>query len=98
MNGQVFAFHYGLPVDTSSTLVDGKTFQNVRDLKRILLSDERALARNVASQLAIYATGAPISFSDREAIEQVLDQTAANRWGVRSIIHSIVQSDLFLNK
>ena len=98
MNGQAFAFHYGLPVDTTGTLVDGKTFQDVRDLKRILLSDERALARNVASQLAIYATGAPISFSDREAIEQILDQTAANSWGVRSIIHSIAQSDLFLNK
>ncbi len=98
MNGQAFTFHYGLPVDCAGTLADGKSFQDVRELKQILLRDERSLARNVACQLAIYATGAPISFSDRESIEQILDQASANHWGVRSIIHSIVQSELFLNK
>jgi Protein of unknown function (DUF1592)/Protein of unknown function (DUF1588)/Protein of unknown function (DUF1587)/Protein of unknown function (DUF1585)/Protein of unknown function (DUF1595) len=98
MNGQAFAFHFGLPVDSSGTLADGRRFQDVRELKRILLSDERALARNIACQLAIYATGAPISFSDRASIEHILDRSAAHRWGMRSIIHSIIQSELFLNK
>ncbi len=98
MNGQAFTFHYGLPVDCAGTLADGKSFQNIRDLKRILLRDEKSLARNLACQLAIYATGAPISFSDCESIEQILDQSSSNRWGVRTIIHAIVQSKLFLNK
>jgi hypothetical protein len=98
MNGQAFVFHYGLPVDCAGTLADGRSFQDVRELKRILLRDEKSLARNLVCQLAIYATGAPISFSDRETIEQILDRSFVNRWGVRSIIHSIVQSDLFLNK
>ncbi|MDX1929724.1 MAG: DUF1592 domain-containing protein [Pirellulaceae bacterium] len=98
MNGQAFAFHYGLPVDSSGTLADGRSFQNVRDLKSILLEDERAIARNIACQLAIYATGAPISFSDRASIEQILELTEAKRWGVRSIIHATVQSEIFLSK
>jgi hypothetical protein len=98
MNGQAFTFHYGLPVDCAGTLADGRNFQSVRELKEILLRDEKSLARNLACQLAIYATGAPISFSDREAIEQILDRSSTNRWGVRSLIHSIVQSELFLNK
>ncbi len=98
MNGQAFAFHYGLPVDCTGTLSNGTSFQDVRDLKRILLSDERAIARNVACQLAVYATGAPVSFSDRNIIEEILNQTETDRWGVRSIIHSLVQSELFLSK
>ncbi len=98
MNGQAFAFCYALPVDCSGTLQDGTPFQDVRELKRILLQDEKLLAYNLACQLTIYATGAPISFSDRESIKQILDQSSSTRWGVRSIIHSIVQSELFLNK
>ncbi len=98
MNGQAFTFHYGLPVDCAGTLADGRSFQNVRDFKQLLQRDEKSLARNLACQLAIYATGAPISFSDGESIEQVLDKSSSNRWGVRSIIHAIVQSKLFLNK
>jgi hypothetical protein len=98
MNGQAFTFHNGLLVDCAGTLADGRSFQDVRELKQILLFDEKSLARNLACQLAIYATGAPISFSDRESIEQILDRSSVNRWGVRNIIHSIVQSELFLNK
>ena len=98
MNGQAFTFHYGLPVDCAGTLADGQSFQDVRELKEILLRDEKSLARNLTCQLAMYATGAPISFSDRESIEQILELSSLNRWGVRTIIHSIVQSDLFLSK
>ena len=98
MNGQAFTFHYGLQVDCAGKLADGSSFQDVQALKEILLRDERSLARNLACQFAIYATGAPISFSDRGSIEQILDQSSTSRWGVRSIIHSIVQSELFLSK
>jgi Protein of unknown function (DUF1592)/Protein of unknown function (DUF1588)/Protein of unknown function (DUF1585)/Protein of unknown function (DUF1587)/Protein of unknown function (DUF1595) len=98
MNGQAYTFHYSLPVDCAGTLADGESFRDIRELKQIFLRDERSLARNLARQLVTYATGAPISFSDRQAIEQILDRSATSRWGVRSIIHSIVQSELFLHK
>ena len=98
MNGQAFAFHYGLPVDSAGTLADGISFRDIRELKRILLRDERSLSRNLAIQLTIYATGAPVSFSDRQTIEQILDRSATSRWGVRTIIHEIVQSEMFLHK
>lgn len=98
MNGQAFTFHYGPSVDCAGTLADGRGFQDVRELKQILLREEKSLARNMASQLTTYATGAPISFSDRAAIEQILERSSASGWGLHSIIHSIVQSELFLNK
>jgi len=97
-SGQKLAFHYALPVDASGVLPDGRQFHDIHELKQLLLADERQLARNLARQLAIYATGAPIHFSDRERIEQILDRAASSHYGVRSLIHELVQSELFLNK
>ncbi|MBL9187191.1 MAG: DUF1592 domain-containing protein [Opitutaceae bacterium] len=96
--GQKFAFHYALPVDASGELPDGRTFADVRELKRLLLTDERAIARNLVKQLVVYATGAPVRFVDRPAVEKILDRAAPGGFGVRSLIHAIVQSELFLNK
>jgi hypothetical protein len=96
--GQKFLFHAALPVDASGELPDGRAFADVREFKRLLLADERAIARNLAKQLVVYATGAPVRFTDRPALEKILDQAAPRGYGVRSLIHAIVQSDLFLNK
>ena len=97
-NGQPFAFHYALPVDSTGVLPDGRRFTGIRDLKQLLLTDERLIAVNLARQLAIYATGAPVHFSDRTQIEQMVDASKVSQYGLRSIVHQVVQSDLFRNK
>jgi mono/diheme cytochrome c family protein len=98
MNGQPFAFHYGLPVDAAGELPDGRPFRDVREFKRLAVQDERALARHLASQLIIFATGAPVVFAERATLDRIVDRTAASRYGVRSLIHEIVQSELFQTK
>ena len=98
MNGQAFAFHYALPVDCSGQLPDGRSFSDVRQLKKMLLQDEAAIARNLAQQLTIYATGAPVRFSDREQIEKIVEHAARRQYGVRTLLMEIVQSELFQNK
>ena len=97
-SGQKFAFHYALPVDATGELPNGRPFSDIREFKRLLLADEKAVARNLARQLTIYATGAPVRFSDRSQIEQILQRANAQQYGVRSLVHAVVQSDLFLNK
>jgi hypothetical protein len=79
-------------------LLDGRAFTDVRRLKELLIEDEITIARNVVKQLMIYATGAPIGFSDRREIEAILARTRPNSYGVRSIVHEIVQSRLFQYK
>jgi hypothetical protein len=96
--GLKFTFHYAQPVDATGELWDGRAFTGIRDFKRLLLDDEAQVARNLASQLVTYGTGAPVRFSDRPAVEKILERTRARGYGVRSLIHEIVQSDLFLNK
>ncbi len=96
--GQKFLFHYAQPVDCSGQLPDGRTFADVREFKRLLLADEPQIARNLTRQLVVYATGAGVSFGDRAKVEQILQRAAPNHYSVRTLVHEIIASDLFLNK
>jgi hypothetical protein len=97
-NGQAFQFHYALPVDSAGELPDGRPFKDVRELKKFLAQDEVPIARNLARQLTVFATGAPVRFSERDEVEKILREAKDKRYGVRSLVHAIVQSELFRNK
>lgn len=97
-NGQPFAFSAGPPVDSSGSLPDGRGFHDVRELKQLLAKDERALARNLTVQLVTYATGAPVRFGDRAAVEAILNRAAPSGYGVKSLVLALVESPLFRNK
>ncbi|HEY1107675.1 MAG TPA: DUF1585 domain-containing protein, partial [Opitutaceae bacterium] len=97
-NGQPFEYHFGLPVDAAGQLPDGRPFADIREFKKLLRDSDEQLARNLAKQLAIYATGAPIRFSDRPAIDEIVRRAKPQQYGVRTLVHEIVQSDLFVNK
>ena len=97
-SGQKFAFHYALPVDASGEMPDGRQFRDIREFKHLLLADEKQLARNLVRQLTVFATGAAVRFSDREQIEAILERAGSSHYGVRSLIHELVQSDLFRSK
>ena len=97
-NGVRFTFANGLPVDSSGQLPDGRAFKDVRDLKTLLAQDDTKLARNLARQLLVYATGAPVRFADLPKVETILNRARPDGYGVRTLVHEIVQSDLFLSK
>ena len=90
-------FHYfrGLSVDSTATLHNGIKLNGVPDLKRHLSQQARQLAKSLATQLVIYATGTPIRFSEREDIEAILDKCAANGYLTQDIFHAVIQSRLF---
>jgi hypothetical protein len=88
----------GLPVDPSGELPDGHAFANIDQLKKLLLDQEDAIARNLANDLVAYSTGAKVTFSDRAEVDNILAQVKARSYPLRSMIHSIVQSPLFQNK
>ncbi|MCA9140104.1 MAG: DUF1592 domain-containing protein [Planctomycetales bacterium] len=97
-NGQPFTFCNGPDVDPSGQLPDGRTFADVREFKKLLLADQRAIARNLVEKLVTYATGAGPRFSDREIIEQILDRQQSADYPIRSLIVEVASSPLFLNK
>ena len=88
----------GSVVDASGELADGRKFTDINGLRALLLQDEDALARNVARQILVYATGSGIRFSDRAAIDAIITHTKPAHHGLRSIVQEVVASELFQTK
>ncbi|MFT5300548.1 MAG: hypothetical protein ACI87E_003250 [Mariniblastus sp.] len=88
----------GAPVDASSELVDGGPFQNLKQFQTLIVEDEPRLATNLTEKLLTYGTGAGVAFSDREAIEQAVASASESNYGFRSILHAVIQSEIFRTK
>ena len=94
----VWEYRLGLPVDSSGVTAEGNSFGGVREFKQQLLAEEEQVARNLITQLIAYSTGAEIQFADRDEVDQLVAKAAKSGYGLRSIIHEIVQSKIFRNK
>ena len=90
-------FRLGLSVDATGETAHGKAFGGIDEFRTLLAADPRAIARNLARQLVVYSTGAPVGFADRAEVERILDRSGKT-FGVRSLLHEVVQSPLFLYK
>ena len=88
-------YNEGLPVDPAYELIGGQRFNDIRDLKRIYATDEQQIARTLVDRLLVYSTGATTTFADRSSIEAIVEEAKADNFGVRSLLHAVVQSDLF---
>jgi hypothetical protein len=82
-------------VDASGQLRDGRSFKDVGDFKKLLLSDPDAIARGFVEKLLMYATGATLQFADRAAVDEILYRARPKGYGVRTLIHEVVQSSIF---
>jgi hypothetical protein len=97
-NGHDFTFKLGQPVDASGEMPGYGKFKDIRELKALLASNDRQIARNMVRQFITYATGAPPSFADRAEVERILDASVKDGYGVRTLIHQVVRSNLFTHK
>jgi hypothetical protein len=96
-NGHAFTFKLAKPVDAAGDF-HGQRFADIVEFQKILAGDDRQLARNLATQLTIYATGAPPGFAGRATLERILDLSQRDQYGLRTLIHQIIQSPFFLQK
>lgn len=86
----------GPAVDPSGITSTGESFADIDEYKAILLDKELGqIARHFASQLITLATGAEVEFADRDEVHRIVASVADRGYPVRSIIHEVVQSDLF---
>ena len=98
LEGRNVGYLLAHPVDAAGRMADGRKFDDVDGLRKLLLGDPNQIARNLIQQLLIYSTGSDISFADRAEVEAILKRSEAQNYGLRSMIHEVVQSPLFLEK
>ncbi len=94
------AYQYGngRPVDAGDTMADGKRFLGPADFKQLLLDHPEQIARCITEKLVTYATGQPVGFEDYQVVDAILEETKASDFGLRSIIHAVIASELFQKK
>jgi len=88
----------GLPVDSTGVTPDGKAFAGVKELRAMLAKQPDQLARGVTRHLLTYATGQPATPLDQPTIEAIVKGAAKDDYGLRSLVHGIVQSETFRSK
>jgi len=98
IDGRLMQYAEGKAVDPADVLEDGRPFKNVDEFKQLLLTDKDQLARALAAKLTTYATGAAPTPVDRAALDAMVAKVRDKNYGLRSLIHEVVQSDLFRNK
>ena len=72
--------------------------QNVLSAARFLAQDSELLAKTLTSKLLTFATGRELGFSDRAEVEQIVKASAEKGYGMRDIVHLVVQSEIFRRK
>ena len=98
IDGRKMPYNNGLKVEPADILPDGRHFANVDEFKQLLLADKDQLARALTTKLLIYATGAAPTSADEPQIDAIVAKVRKQNFGFRSLIHEIVQSELFQKK
>jgi hypothetical protein len=85
-------------VDPGDVLPDGRKFHDIDEYKKLLLDDRDQLARSLTEKLLAYSTGAASTKTDKPEIESIIRNVRDSNYGFKSLIHEIVQSQLFQTK
>jgi len=88
----------GLPVESGGETPTGQSFGDIQELRRLMLREPQQLAYGLTCHLTTFATGAPITGTDHTAIQAIVAAARLKNYGVRSLIHALVQSEIFLHK
>lgn len=88
-------YRIGPPVQQGGVLADGREFADFPEFRRRLLETPEIVVRAIATKLMIYACGRPVTRMQRGTVDRVVAQAGGNSAGLRSLIHALVDSDLF---
>ena len=85
-------------VDPSGVTPDGVPFKGIRSWKAVYADRPEMLAHTFAKHLLTYGTGAYPRFSDYEYLNDIVEASAKDNYGLRSILHAAVASPIFQSK
>jgi hypothetical protein len=97
-NGEEFRGRNSPAIDASGKLPDGSSFTGPAEFKRLLVGQSDRFVRGLTEKLFTYALGRPTEPSDHGTITAAATKAAGEGYALRSLIKSIVTSDVFLHK
>lgn len=88
----------GPRIDPSYEMPDGRHFEDIDTFRELVLEHPDTVARCVAEKMLSYGTGETIQFADREAIDEIVEQSKESQYGFRSLLHAVIASPVFQAK
>lgn len=88
-------YEAGPDVEKGWTRSDGTAFADFREFRRQLLQQRETIARALAAKLLVYGAGRPVSPADENVVKSVATAARGNNFGLRSLIHAVVESEFF---
>ena len=85
----------GIAIDASGTMPDGTAFDGPAELRGLLVRDREQFATVVTEKLLIYALGRGIEYYDAPSVRQIVRGSAADDYGLASLVVGVVQSTPF---
>jgi mono/diheme cytochrome c family protein len=85
-------------LDPSGELLDGRKFADANELKKLLLDDTDKFAAAFADKLATYALRRGMTFTDREELKAVVEESKTSGYQLASLIESLVTHEIFLKR
>jgi mono/diheme cytochrome c family protein len=87
---------FGKPIDTAGRLITGESFENTRDLARVISEDRRRdFYRCLTEKMLTYAIGRGVEYYDSPTIERIVDELDKDRGQMRTLIYGVVESAPF---
>jgi len=84
------------PIDASGKLVNGRTFKDARDLKKILLTENKLdVYRCLTEKMLTYALGRGPEYQDVETVDQVVDRIEREGGRFSALLTGIIDSSPF---
>ncbi len=88
----------GRTVDVSGTLFGKYSFGDVIEFKDAVLHEKDRFARALAGHLLSFALARELEPSDHFALDQIVAQTAADDYRMKTLIRQVILSEPFLNQ
>ncbi len=85
-------------IDASGELPNGKTFEDVSGLKKVLVAQQDQFAAALTAKLLAYAMGRPTEPADRPRINRIVKELNQRGDGFRDLIERVVLSKPFRTK
>ncbi|MEM9644601.1 MAG: DUF1592 domain-containing protein [Planctomycetota bacterium] len=85
-----------LPVDASGQLPSGEAFDDILQLRALLIKRHETFTRSLTEKLMTYALGREVEVGDRPTIDRICENMTDPDKGLRDLIHAVVASESFL--
>jgi hypothetical protein len=85
-------------IDPAGVFHKGPSFRNFFEMREAVAGHTEAFARGITSALIEYALGRPCGFSDDALVESILQKAKTRNFGLRDIVHALIQTEAFQRK